>query len=75
METKQTAIEWFSNMLKNEEIIRFHGLFEYYYIKAKEMEKRQLEDTWEIGSYSLLDNSNGLDFEQYYNETYGKEET
>lgn len=39
---------------------------------AKDMEKEQHSNTWNHGSYSLLDHGSGEDFEQYYFETYGK---
>ena len=74
MENKQTAVNWlFDKITQNGEIrwrgTRYIELFE----QAKEIEKEQHGDTWNHGSYSLLDHGSGEDFEQYYNETYNKQ--
>lgn len=71
---KQTAVNWlFDKITQNGEIrwrgTRYIELFE----QAKEIEKEQHGDTWNHGSYSLLDHGSGEDFEQYYNETYNKQ--
>lgn len=74
MGNKQTAVNWLMENIdidfnpKTNTISMRKDIWE----KAKQMEKEQLANAWEIGSYSLLENSNGLDFEQYYNETYNK---
>lgn len=65
MENKQTAVDW---LFKDQNLDDFDIIMLYQI--AKQMEKEQLENAWEIGSYSLLENSNGLDFEEYYNQTY-----
>lgn len=70
METKQTAVEWLI-----EEIERNTGLNylyeEDYVIKAKEMEKQQIIDTYQQGFNNAYFN-NPLSKEQYYNETFNK---
>lgn len=71
MENKQTAVEF---LIKG--IIHLTGinisLDEKIIEQAKQMEKEQHIETWKRGSYSLLEHGSGEDFEQYYNETYGK---
>ena len=63
---KQTAVEW---------LIEQFGTFEFMYcdrsriIKiAKEMEQKQIEDTFIAGVDK--ESINGKNFEQYYNETF-----
>jgi|688.fasta_scaffold396888_3 hypothetical protein len=71
--SKQTAVEWLQEQLFPKRLTQE----QYYCIeKAKEMEKEQM---WEyikkiycIGHKSL--EFHRLEFEQYYNETYKKEE-
>ena len=67
MENKQTAVQWLESELKKQGF-----LYDLDIIAAKQMEKEQHSNTWNHGSYSLLDHGSGEDFEQYYNETYGK---
>jgi hypothetical protein len=71
MENKQTAVELLASLMISSSTLPFKTIDEYIE-QAKAMEKEQHFKTWETGSYSLLDCSNGKDFEQYYNETYGK---
>jgi len=73
--SKQTAVEWF-----NDEIIIHLNFDQRLYLKdilkqAKEMEKEQIMDAHIDGMDSLpvYPNYNG-DAENYYNETYKKEE-
>jgi hypothetical protein len=73
---KQTAVEYLMEQLKftNKEAyaeLHCNGEFE----KAKQMEKEQLEKFYLLGDKDGFEscyyhNSNCLDFEQYYNETY-----
>ena len=66
METKQTAVEWLVEQLKERGYAgEFppHLLFE----QAKEMEKQQIIDAW-IATDNELQR---IAAEQYYNETYG----
>ena len=63
--SKQTAVEWFIEQLRNEEGIDF--IPTSFVKQAKEMDKQQKIDAYDyhrcIGNFE-----NG---EQYYNETYG----
>lgn len=77
MENKQTAVDFLLHEIS--EIIGVispdafnSSLMKIRYEQAKQMEKEQHSNTWNHGSYSLLDHGSGEDFEQYYNETYGK---
>lgn len=63
--SKQTAVEWFFDNLKNHEIQAEH--FELYQ-QAKEMEKEQIINAYLQG---CSDWDNEREAEQYYNETYG----
>jgi len=74
-ETKQTAVQWYSERLYDLEMAYNQNVIETdIYIKskiqlkqqAKEMEKEQHEKTY---NQSLM--SNFPTFEDYYNETYG----
>ena len=65
---KQTAVEWLIEEIKNFD----SGRSQYYskvaiYNHAYRMEKEDHKKTYYQGL-----NSNFQDFEQYYNETYGK---
>jgi hypothetical protein len=69
--SKQTAVEWF-----NDEILIHLNFDQRLYLKdiskqAKEMEKEQIIDAY-LAGYSATENQG--DSEQYYNETYKKEE-
>ena len=72
MERTQTAVEWLENELKKIPFIKPQDAFE----QAKAMEKEQMRLIYE----GLLQNvgtsikeSDLPTFEQYYNETYGKQ--
>lgn len=69
MENKQTAVEWFYDILTSEnwEYKTFEEQDEIYQ-KAKAMEKEQIEDAWYAG-----DEDGAIhEFEYYYNETFNK---
>jgi hypothetical protein len=69
METRQTAVEWLVEQYANE------NYSVEVYEQAKEMEKEQHDLTFARGHMTGYANANGhesKDFEQYYNETYGK---
>ena len=70
---KQTAVEWLVESMQklnqHESPEEWNKLFE----QAKEMEKEQLNECYNHGSFSLIDMGHGDTFEQYYKETYGKE--
>jgi hypothetical protein len=69
--SKQTAVEWL------EEIYLTTGIDKFDWQQAKEMEKQQIEDAYEIGFADAWDDAKYDDepkyagSEQYYNETYG----
>lgn len=72
METKQTAVEWFVDLFKDEP--RFLNEFSLDIKQAKEMEKQQIIDSWDNGyetGYGYL-SSKFDNAEQYYNETFNK---
>ena len=81
MENKQTAAEWLINQLEqkgnasvNASIGRMQiSIKEEEYIdiiqQAKQMEKEQIKDAFDMGYSNYLFNGGG---EQYYNEIYGK---
>ena len=76
--SKQTAVEQFLNAIKDQIALSKEHLemIESYAKQAKEMEKEQM---WEYikKNYCIGHNSlefHRLEFEQYYNETYKKED-
>ena len=60
-----TAIEWLIEQCPRIETIVASSVFE----QAKEMEKQQIIDTFEMGRFNIDDMGNG---EEYYNETFKK---
>jgi hypothetical protein len=88
MENKQTAVEWFKYQTKkliqdyNQKSVNGARLsieLQRLSEQAKQMEKEQLEKFYLLGDKDGFEscyyhNSNCLDFEQYYNETYGKQD-
>ena len=72
---KQTAVEWFEDQVGHNSLMglkEFNEIFE----KAKEMEKEQIIEAWNIrakidGVLTYTDNRTA---EQYYNETYKQQE-
>lgn len=75
MGNKQTAVEFLYDFvllkLSHEQQMQFEGLFQ----QAKQIEKEQHDLTFARGSMTGYSNANGyesIDFEQYYNKTYGK---
>ena len=75
--TKQTAVEWLACEIGGLDT----GVSYHYFAKkveeAKEIEKEQIEDAYEIGFADAWDDARYDDepkyagSEQYYNETYG----
>ncbi len=69
-----TVVEWLqealeSTILTHEQIMQTIGLFE----QAKEMEKQQIIDAYEEGTYhNTFGNEDYETSEQYYNETFKK---
>ena len=62
---KETAVEWLEFRYKNN-----INLMDYDFEQAKEMEKQQIEDAFEIGYVNGADHSWSNDGEKYYNETF-----
>jgi len=66
----KTAVEWLEEMFNNSEIPNSSMLFK----QAKEMEKEQIIEAFDWGSYSHYDdNPIYKTAEQYYNETFKSE--
>jgi hypothetical protein len=75
MENKQTSVEYLTNelysYLAEEELsLTIWDEISEKVTKAKSMEKEQIKDAFDKGYSYYLFNGGG---EQYYNETYGKE--
>jgi hypothetical protein len=71
---KQTAVEWYFTELWNAPKDKF--IWHSILIKAKEMDKEQMHDTWvDSRTFDKGDNyfSKQKSFDEYYNETYGHE--
>lgn len=72
MENKQTAVEWLMTQLPMGVKNAIADKIE----QAKEMEEKQHSNTFLAGGRSAFNAAKGRDFttfEDYYNETYGKE--
>ena len=69
--SKQSAVEWIQQQVKQQGITHYFSLREILE-QAKEMEKEQIMEAFKHGELPpLFVNFNA---EQYYNETYKKEE-
>jgi hypothetical protein len=68
-ENKQTAVEWLFSYVFNPSLPQ-EEQFELLE-QAKEMEKEQIEQAFEIGADSYYDLRQPSSCIQYYNETYG----
>jgi hypothetical protein len=62
---KQTAVDWLLDQLLKDGYIERLPVLQFQ--QAKEMEKEQMKDAWDDGLFGKTDN-----FQQYYNETFGK---
>jgi len=69
----KTAVEWFSKNLKDFPHIKHSQSFKDLVIKAKEMEKKQIVDTYVVG-YGKGITHGAINPEQYYNETFKQEQ-
>ena len=71
--TKQTAVEWILQYLKNVKPNEFCSIEKIKELleQAKEMEKQQIIDAYKQGQYDS-EPIRETDAEQYYNENYGK---
>lgn len=66
---KQTAVQWLEKeFVKLESTIGVHGVMYELIERAKEIEKEQIMDAYNQGSYDMADKV--YNPEQYYNETY-----
>lgn len=87
METKQTAVDWLEELLHfeckyslNNEVIINYDVLDNIIMKAKQMEKEQINKAWENGFMSTGEGWNGeippechgqvLDNEEYYNKMF-----
>jgi hypothetical protein len=76
---KQTAVKWLTQNIVEDQTIKAKSMSEWVSIfkQAKEMEKEQIEDAYDIGFADAWDDAKYDDepkyagSEQYYNETYG----
>jgi hypothetical protein len=70
---KQTAVEWLLNAIETKNGKEFSSYYSEFVEQAKEMEKEQMNDTWEDSR--LFDKGDDYigeqkSFEQYYNEIF-----
>jgi hypothetical protein len=64
----KTALDWFIEKLEEEQLIFNHGLVEMWKQQAKEMEKQQIINAYNIsGMRSVLYDEQQGDGEDYYN--------
>jgi len=74
MEKEQTAVEWFYKKLKNYKSLNLTDkLIQDLYKQAKAMEKEQMKEAAldNVTTNEKLRKIFEIQFEQYYNETYG----
>ena len=73
METKQTAVDWLIQKLEiNNSVSRQGEFWNLLKNQAKQMEEDKIREAYYRGVKDEMQNI-GKDFEDYYNETYGKE--
>jgi hypothetical protein len=80
---KQTAVEWFAEQVE-QHVLTFGNIQPNVITKlknlSKEMEKQQMEDLWHVAHQAGRFEGKGIaeenwqTFEQYYNETFKKEQ-
>ena len=74
---KQTAVEWFVDQLSytttDGNIISYHKNITHLFEQAKEIEKEQMKESYNEALYQDVDNTELLEFEQYYNKTFKSE--
>jgi Leu/Phe-tRNA-protein transferase len=71
--SKKTAVEWLQERLLlslPNELKSLNGFF----VIAKEMEKEQIIQAYNDGKFAIINIEKNKSLEQYYNETYKKEE-
>ena len=75
---KQTAVDWLLTQIENKNGKEFSSYYTEFIEQAKEMEKEQIVDAYEIGFADAWDDARYDDepkhagAEQYYNETFNK---
>ena len=75
--SKQTATEWLFEQIDNlipYQNISTSQIFNGLIKQAKEMERSQIIDAWNDGNYTDPKETPTFYAEQYYNETYKKEQ-
>ena len=65
---QQTAVNWMIDELIKKHVGKVGNEYVEIFEEAKEMEKQQIIDVFEMGRFNIDDMGNG---EEYYNETYG----
>ena len=75
METKQTAVDWLFEKITQNAEIRWRGTqYVELFQQAKAMEKEQIKESHLQGLYSEIKMRGEKQAEQYYNETYNKQD-
>ena len=75
---KQTAVDWLLTQIENKNGKEFSSYYTEFIEQAKEMEKEQIMDAYEIGFADAWDDARYDDepkhagAEHYYNETFNK---
>jgi len=72
MEKKQTAAEWLEQKINSESIVPFAKERFKWLAQAKQMEKIQIKEAYDMGINHQLDRYASTDSEKYFQETYGK---
>ena len=72
---QQTAVEWLQIKMATSPTQEMVENINVWFEQAKQMEKEQMKESW-FDSTLQFDNAASMvykkEFEQYYNETYGK---
>ena len=63
-----TAVQWLEIAVQNKLKAEMGPYFAEAFQQAKEMEKEQIMDAWDVGK----DSFSSMSAEQYYNETYNQ---
>jgi hypothetical protein len=67
---KQTAVEWLESNIGYWE--KGKDMYKEFFDKAKEMEKKQINNAFHQDRDSLSHYEDGSAFEEYYNETFNE---
>ena len=68
----KTAVEWLEEKWRNYDLNLGKSGFSLFLKQAKEMEKEQIIDAYDLGMGHYGDANRRSDAEQYYNETFNK---